>query len=221
MKFHQSSETLDLEISFYPYAGLNNTIRLHGSKVKVRISDLLQTAPFSVHNALAAILVYKLFKKRVPEKAKTLFRSYVSTPEVRKAIDDIKRERGYKQITSAQGNFYDLEKLFHCLNQKYFNNLLPQPTLSWSRRHTRRTLGHHDRIHNAIIISRSLDSRSVPPFFIEYILYHEMLHVKHKSKIVSGRCYHHTREFFADEKRFEKYREALEWLPKFRRLKRK
>ncbi|MEM4251674.1 MAG: hypothetical protein QW828_07565 [Candidatus Bathyarchaeia archaeon] len=49
----------------------------------------------------------------------------------------------------------------------------------------------------------------------KYVVYHEMLHIKHKAKIVRGRCYYHTPEFYLDEKRFKQYRQAMKWLEGF------
>jgi len=45
-----------------------------------------------------------------------------------------------------------------------------------------------------------------------YILFHEMLHVKHRSRVHDSRRIVHTREFKADEKRFRQYEEAKLWL---------
>ena len=57
-----------------------------------------------------------------------------------------------------------------------------------------------------------LDRPDVPRFAVEFILYHEMLHVKHRSRVHDSRLIVHTREFKADEKRFREYKEAKLWL---------
>ncbi len=89
---------------------------------------------------------------------------------------------------------------------------LPKPTITWSQRRTRSILGHHDRVHETITISKSLDSPQVPEWFVEFILYHEMLHIKHAARIINGRRYYHTAAFRLDEKRFSKYQQAQTWL---------
>lgn len=213
--YHRMAKSLDIKVNFYPYAGLNNTIRLNGCKVRVRISDILTDAPLSVHRALAAILVAKLFGRSVDEGCEQIFKEYVSTPEILKASDKARRKRGYKQITTHVGRVYNLEEIFQKLNRVYFDGQLKRPVLSWSQRRTQRTLGHHDSVHNTIVISKTLDSPDVPRYFVEYVVYHEMLHIKHKVKIVRGRCYYHTPEFYLDEKRFKQYRQSMKWLEEF------
>jgi len=214
-QFYKQASSLEINVTFYPYAGLNNTIRLNNKQVQVRLSDILTTAPLAVHRALASILVAKLFKRKVSDECEKIFRDYVNSPAVVRASDIARRRRGYKQITTAHGRVYNLEKIFQRLNKKYFNSQLRTPVLSWSLRRTKRMLGHHDPVHNTIIISKTLDSTNVPEFFVEYVLYHEMLHIKHKARIIRGRCYYHTSEFYQDEKRFQHYKDAMIWLDDF------
>jgi hypothetical protein len=52
----------------------------------------------------------------------------------------------------------------------------------------------------------------VPEFLVEFVLYHEMLHMKHQPRLVNGRRVYHTAAFRADEKRFARYEQALEWI---------
>jgi len=63
--------------------------------------------------------------------------------------------------------------------------------MSWSPSKTRRILGHYDPAHNAIVISRIFDHASIPRYAVEYIVYHEMLHLKHPVRLRgSRRCVH-------------------------------
>jgi len=123
-------------------------------------------------------------------------------------------------ITSAQGQVYDLDRMFVKLNRRYFEGELEKPRITCSQRRPRRTLAHHDRAHETITISKSLDSAEVPEWFVEYILYHEMLHIKHPAKIMNGRRYHHTSAFRSDERRFPHYDGAQRWLERVSRLRR-
>jgi hypothetical protein len=89
--------------------------------------------------------------------------------------------------------------------------------LSWSTRRTKRILGHYDASHDCIVISRSLDSINVPAHVVEFVLYHEMLHIKHPTKISNGRRRMHTPDFRADEQEFAFYKEAEKWIENFAR----
>jgi hypothetical protein len=123
-------------------------------------------------------------------------------------------------LTSAQGEIYDLAKIFAKLNRRYFSNELEKPALTWSQRRTRSILGHHDRVYQSITISKTLDSEEVPEWFVEYILYHEMLHIKHPARLIKGRRYYHTTAFRQDERRFPYYQEAQQWLERVARQRR-
>ncbi|MBV8775345.1 MAG: M48 family peptidase, partial [Deltaproteobacteria bacterium] len=168
----------EIDVAFYPFAGLNHTIRIRNQRVYVRVSDILRDAPQQVHQALAFILVAKLFNQRAKAEYESLYRQYAYQPQILRASDLARRNRGRKQLTGSSGHTYDLNRLFARLNRIYFESQIPKPILSWSVRRTKRILGHHDAIHEAIVISRSLDDEAVPDFVIEYVLYHEMLHIK-------------------------------------------
>jgi predicted metal-dependent hydrolase len=79
---------------------------------------------------------------------------------------------------------------------------------------SRTILGHYDASHHAIAISRRLDRAEIPAYVVEYVLYHEMLHIKHpvEHKGTSRRI--HTRSFQQEEKLFVKYQEAKAYLKK-------
>lgn len=210
----------EVEVRFYPYAGLHHTIRVRSGRVYVRLSDICRDASQSVLRAIAFTLVAKLLSKRVPEVHERVYRDYACSPQVLRASDIARRRRGRKIISSARGRFYDLDKLFDRLNRLYFDDRLEKPTLTWSQRRTRRILGHHDSVHETIVISKTLDARDVPEWFVEYILYHEMLHIKHPARIRDGRRYYHTNAFRTDERRFPHYEEAQDWLESIARRSR-
>jgi len=201
-----------VEARFYPYAGLSSTIRLRQGRIYVRVSDILADSPREVLYALACILVAKLYRRKASPDCERAYRDYTSHPAVLRATEATRRSRGYKITTSPRGKVYDLEELFAVLNERYFSGSLKQPALSWSRARTGRVLGHHDHVHDAIIISRTLDDPTVPRLVVDYVLYHEMLHVKHPPENASGRTVYHSARFRADERRFDRIDEALELL---------
>jgi len=210
----------EIEVKFYPYAGLNHTIRIRSGRVYVRISDIFKSAPMDVHRALAFILVAKLLSRRTPDVHERAYRDYAYSPQILRASEIARRRRGRKIISSARGRVYDLDKMFTKLNRAYFGGRLEKPTLTWSQRRTRRILGHHDPVHETIVISKTLDSPEVPEWFVEYILYHEMLHIKHPARLIKGRRYYHTSAFRLDERKFPYYDQAQKWLERLARLRR-
>jgi hypothetical protein len=202
----------EIEVRLYPYAGISHKIRLRSGRVYVRVSDIFKNAPVDVHRALAFILVARLLRKRTPEIHERVYRAYAYSPQVLRAQDLARRERGRKLISSARGSVYDLDKMFQRLNRRHFDEELEKPVLTWSQRRTRRILGHHDAVHDTIVISKTLDHADVPEWLVEYVLYHEMLHIKHPARLIKGRRYYHTNAFRAEEQRFPYYKEAQQWL---------
>ena len=77
---------------------------------------------------------------------------------------------------------------------------------------TTHVLGRFDITHNTIFISRLFDSPKFRSYVTEYVMFHEMLHVKHQCRVQDSRLIVHTPEFRAEEKRFAHYREAKLWL---------
>jgi hypothetical protein len=126
----------------------------------------------------------------------------------------VRQIRGRKFVSGPQGEYHNLETIFQDLNIHYFDGLLAQPLLGWSRRPSRCTLGHFDPSHNAIIISRILDNDRTPRLALEYVLYHEMLHLRFPVESKGVRRTVHTRSFHAAELEFEGLKAAKELLKK-------
>jgi len=124
----------------------------------------------------------------------------------------VRQMRGRKHIRSARGHHYHLEEIFDDLNRRFFHGLMGRPQLTWSREHARNRLGHYDPAHNAIVISRVFDDPRVPRYVVEYILYHEMLHLKHPVKLRGSRRCVHSREFVEEENLFPELGPARKFL---------
>jgi hypothetical protein len=210
----QKRRTPDVFVEFYPYVGLRHTIRIREGSVFVRLSDLSKQAAPTIHEALAFILVSKLLRRRVPETYSEIYRNYAAQPEIGERANDSRKLRGRKITTAPHGAVYDLEEIFRRINQTYFQNELEQPVLSWSQTRTRRVFGHQDAVHDTIIISRTLDDARVPQFVVEFVLYHELLHVVHPTRIVNGKRRIHSAAFRRDERKFIRVEEAEKWLEK-------
>ncbi len=209
-----------IHVSFYPYVGINHTIRLRGGEIFVRIGEICREMPIASHKGLAYILLGKLLGKRIPTGAREVYSKYVKTTEVREKAADNKRVKGRKVVTTSKGAVYDLNEIFASLNAQYFGNTIPKPALTWSAKKTYRILGHHDATHDHIAISSSLDTPNTPHYVVEYVVYHEMLHIHHPTKHVNGRRYNHTAAFKRDEQKFVYYAEAERWVERnVRRLK--
>lgn len=200
------------DIRFRRFTSLNTTIRLRGGHLHVRLSDILEHAPESVHQAIAHILIAKIYKKPIAPIHADRYRRHVSSEAVSRQAEHVRQTRGRKRILTPQGHHFDLNEVFDTLNARFFHGLLGRPILTWSAHHARRMLGHYDAAHNTIVVSRVFDRPDTPRAAVEYLLYHEMLHLKHPVSVKAGRRCVHSREFQAEERLFPHLEEAKSYL---------
>ncbi len=201
-----------IEVRFRRFTSLNTTIRLREGKIGVSLSDLLEGAPESVLRAIAHILLAKLYRRPVDAVHARHYRRYTTSETVVRQSERIRQTRGRKRIVTAQGENYDLDEVFESLNQRFFHGLMGRPQLTWSEVSARRLLGHYDPAHNTIMISRVFDRKDTPRYAIEYLMYHEMLHLRHPVKHQNGRRCIHSRAFQQDEKLFPELEQAKAFL---------
>lgn len=200
------------QIQFFAFSNINNTIRLREGKILVRLSDLLSGAPDDVLHAIAHILLAKLYRKEIETHHATRYRRYLGRKDVSRKAHLLRQERGRKVLLSPQGRHYNLETIFEDLNRRFFHGLLARPLMTWSRHASRQSLGHYDPAHNTIVISRIFDRAEMPRCAVEYLVYHEMLHLKHPVKLNGSRRCVHPRAFQEEEKLFPELEQAKQLL---------
>lgn len=217
--FHQEYRRLrpqaavpEIHASYYHFADINNTIRLRAGAIHARVSDLLQGAPAAVLAAIAHILLAKLYRQPVGRERAARYRRHIASRDLAVKANLIRQMRGRKRLLSSAGHIYDLEAIFEDLNTRFFHGLLGRPNLTWSGQQSRQRLGHYDPAHNTIVVSSIFDDSRVPRYAIEYLLYHEMLHLKHPVRLRGSRRCFHSPEFQAEEKLFTDYEAALRFL---------
>jgi len=135
------------------------------------------------------------------------------------ANQDVVRGRARKsptQVILTAGDHHDLREIYDDLNARYFGNTI-EAAITWGartgrpRRRTSIKMGSYSVEERLIRIHRSLDRAFVPRFFVEWIVFHEMLHQVHDIKVKNGRREFHSKAFLADEARFARYAEARAW----------
>ncbi|MBV9490926.1 MAG: hypothetical protein JO069_14575 [Verrucomicrobia bacterium] len=118
---------------------------------------------------------------------------------------------------SHEGEYFDLKALFDKVNAEYFDGALEGYTITWGRRRKSPpkeyfvfgTIQEEDRI---IRIHPLLDAPFVPSWFLEYVIYHEMLHaVVPEQMDEQGRRKVHTEEFYRREREFHCFQRAKRW----------
>jgi len=141
------------------------------------------------------------------------------TPKIREFIHRNKariEERKLRAVHSkTQGRYYNLSEMFKAVNREYFSNSLSS-VITWGSKSPRRAvrkrrLGSYQRDRDIIRINPVLDSKKVPCYFVEFIVYHEMLHAALAVESGNARQRVHSLEFKRRERLFKNYALALQW----------
>jgi hypothetical protein len=180
-----------------------------GGILRARLHMMFLDAPPSVQEALVRYIV------RGDNQASQIVGRYIDANGHR-----IRATRPVLTPLSTKGQHHDLLKLFHEVNAKYFGGTV-DALVSWGRaprarrprRHPRTTikLGSYSAVERLIRIHRSLDRSWVPRYFVEFIIYHEMLHHVIPASRGSGRGLLHPPEFRQRESEFRRYERAIAW----------
>jgi hypothetical protein len=130
-----------------------------------------------------------------------------------------RRRRPTVFTIEMRGEVHDLKEIYDDLNRRYFDNKI-DARITWSqraqpgakrRRRNSIKMGSYSVEDRLIRIHASLDRPFVPRLFVEWIVYHEMLHQKHDIPVVGGRRQFHTAEFLAEEAQYEHFQRMSRW----------
>jgi hypothetical protein len=122
-------------------------------------------------------------------------------------------------VLQPVGAVYDLRQIEAELSEHYFAGAVQLPigwgraAISQSKRRRRRTLrmGIYLLDEQLIRIHPVLDQRWVPRYFVEWVVFHEMLHHVVPIAEKNGRHEYHSKEFCARERTFARYNDAKKW----------
>ncbi len=135
---------------------------------------------------------------------------------IRREQPRIRQERDLSdERFSPVGQFFHLEEIRDRLNERFFQDGV-RACIGWGRTPGRRRrksirLGVYDHQTREIRIHPALDHPQVPRFFVEFIVFHEMLHQLFPSSNGPGRRVHHPRAFRDRERAFPLYEAAIAW----------
>lgn len=174
---------------------------------QVSLHRIFLGAPQNVMQALACYL------KREHKKIAPSIKAYIEH-QLQKL--DYSHELDLSKL-QTQGKVYDLKKIYDQLNEEYFDSSL-QLFITWFGKHrvkkgNRVTFGlFHDPLR-LIKINRLVDQPHFPPFFVAYIIYHEMLHYACPPFVdEKGQSHIHSKLFKEREKQFKYYTQAKKWV---------
>ncbi len=181
------------------------SFRRSGSTIQLRLHRMFLHAPPCVVQALARSL------RRTSRSADGEVRRFMN--------DNLHRVRKTPRALPpllTTGRAHDLSLIYSRLNDRFFASRLRVP-ITWGRGSGRArrgglTFGSYDPVLGLIRIHPVLDRGDVPLYFLESVVYHEMLH-HHLGGIPdrAGRTVYHSRAFRQAEALYPWHREALLW----------
>lgn len=173
---------------------------------RVRVHRLFAGAEPRLVRALARYVVHN------DQRASALLSEHI---EQNQAKIQRRAPRPRRQILRTRGRVHDLARVYERLNRDHFGGKLDL-RITWAaarRRVAQRSIKVgtflvEDRL---IRVHPVLDQEMVPAYFLDWIVFHEMLHGKHTIRRVAGRRCFHPPEFAREEKQFPDYWRARLW----------
>jgi hypothetical protein len=185
------------------------TLRRRHGQLRARVHHMFLDAPAAIQEALVRYVVWD------DRGASQLIGHYIAANQHR-----IRASRPPVHPLSTKGEVHDLLAIFRRVNERYFGGT-HDALVTWGRSAGKRTrgspprtsikLGSYSAVERLIRVHPILDRPWVPRYFVEYIVYHEMLHHVIPASRGSGRSLLHPPEFRQREREFHAYERAIEW----------
>jgi predicted metal-dependent hydrolase len=120
-----------------------------------------------------------------------------------------------RMVLRTRGQIHDLAAIFDRLNRRYFEGK-HEARITWGpvrKLAQQRSIkvGSYVLEDRLIRVHPMLDNETVPDYFLDWIVFHEMLHGKHAIREVGGRRCFHPPEFSREERQFPGYGRARLW----------
>ena len=161
-------------------------VSLSGRVMEFRMSRKWYPISPEIQMGLMQELILKLLKRKKHSMYIDLYNNFVKSLHL-----SIPKDRSHPQ----------LEASFSRVNDRYFLGLVEQPNLVWGRFATT-TFGSYDFKNDTITISRVFKEVEDTKY-VDYIMFHELLHKQRKFFRSGNKTYYHDKRFKRLEKVFE------------------
>jgi len=204
-----------VNVAIEDYASLKTSAFREGGKIEIKTSREFLLLPENETMGLALSILSKISRRQLGpnelEKVKD-FKKFCNSESAFKLLAAKKLQRSIgKKVEEDEGLKAKRDEIM----QKYesISQISQTPTIKWSKSASKRILGSYCLALNSISISRILSRPFVPNFVLEYVIYHELLHAKLQVKFrKEGGKKIHFAQFKEEEKKFEKFSEAENWI---------
>jgi len=198
--------------------------RVGGSSVSLTITDNSSSMlSLRAQRGIVSVRLHRMFLDAgddvLKEIALFVKRRRGETPLLREFLKRnshrIRKPSPRKSNMRLPGNCHDLGEIYEALNREYFCSRI-SCAITWGTKSPKyavrkRTLGSYSRRTDTIRINPVLDRKTVPGYFLEFVVYHEMLHADTAVSEKNGRRQVHSKEFKQREKLFRQYDKVIAW----------
>jgi hypothetical protein len=177
------------------------SVKKRGRRYEFRVHHMFLGCEQSVADALVG-----LAKSR--PSARAAIRDYVDAN--RQEI----RHKAAELATRTLGDHHNLEDIMASASHLLAPHVFEDVAITWGRQGSgNRTIrfGSFDFERRLIRIHPTLDQDWVPHYFVEFVVFHELLHAVFPPEIRGGRRIIHSSEFREREKTFPDYDHAMTW----------
>ncbi len=204
-----------LLVRIYPYRGVVSRLSRRHRVYRLGLHPVLSQAPEEVFRAAMSCLFARFSGEPVTDLDRRRVTEFCRTAAMETTTGG---RTDLNRPLVPRGRHVDLATVFDVVNQQYFDGEIRIRGIGWTRRRNRRRLASYSPTSNVIVVSRLLDHPAVPHFFLEYILFHEMLHVLLPAERRGGRVIYHHRRFRQMERTFPHFDAARAFEKRLHRL---
>lgn len=199
---------IELEITDNTYTMISYTRSAEG--IRVRLHHMFLLADEEVFTHVAG------YVRGEGRLASGVLDEYIHTHRrLIRTLSPVERQRRLSLKTT--GRFHDLQALLAHVQRKWFSGQAKNVAISWSpaphvklpRRSIK--LGSYSADTQIIRIHPALDQAAVPAYFVEWIIFHELLHHVFREELKARHRKVHTPEFCRLEKLYPHYDDAIKW----------
>ena len=208
----------DYKVTLKPKAHLHYAYRITKTGIEIELSDYLVDAPISVLNdECTAIVKWSMGKKYVQPQSLT---EYICSPDfiVGNRPKYLSRSRTFTM--SQQGSSKNLIDSAERLLEMglIYDTDIRNSYFTWATHMAKYKFGQCNQTFRVVCINPDLDADYVPDNVVDYVVYHEILHLRQD---MTKNHRPHNAQFRAWEHMYPDYDEIEEYLQNFYSVRRR
>jgi hypothetical protein len=198
----------DLQIRFHRNVCTMASLARKGPRVSLRLHELFTRAPQEVLEAVVRSFFTRRGRAQAGELRALIFDFLDRCPRPAAAC---LAARGLREPC---GRVYDLKAEQEAIRREYLPQC-PRVDIGWSSRVSSTLMGKWipmpKGVPNVVVVNPLLDDARVPRYYVQYVVFHELLHEIIPIQRERGRWVHHPVEFRRRERQFPHFDRAVRW----------